>query len=95
MLDSDYLNLCALVMMFFYICIGLIVYFVFGVSHSNAAVFNRIEEFEEKSPGRVRFDEPPQLSTRLRNVQPENKDVDSQKFVFSDDTEMLDFPQNR
>jgi hypothetical protein len=68
---------------------------LFGVSHSNAAIFNRIEDFEGKSPGRVRFDEPPQLSTSLKNIQPENRDADCQEFVFSDETEILDFPQDK
>ena len=76
--------------------LGLMVYFLFGVSHSNQAIFNQSADFDEKSPGRVRFDSPPQLSTSLRNVQPENKDADSQQFLFSDSTEQtLDFPQNR
>ena len=71
------------------------VYFLFGVSHSYQAVFNNSQELDEKSPGRVRFDSPPQLSTSLRNVQPENKDADSQQFLHSDSTELLSFPQNR
>jgi hypothetical protein len=71
------------------------VYFLFGISHSNAAVFNRNQEFDEKSPGRVRFDAPPQLSTSLRNVQPENRDADSQQFLCSDDTGLVEFPQNK
>ena len=80
--------------MFCFEFIGLLVYFLFGISHSNESYFNRINEVDENSPGRVRFDSPPQLDTSLRNVQPENKDTDSQ-FVFSDNTELLDFPQNR
>ena len=75
--------------------LGLLVYFLFGFTHSNKAVFNQIQELDDSSPGRVRFDSPPQLSTRLRNVQPENTDADSQQFLFSGDTEHLDFPQNR
>lgn len=70
-------------------------YFTYGISHSNVQIFNQIQEFVEKSPGRVRFDDPPQLSKKLSNVQPENKDVDSQGFVFSDDAEFLDYPQNK
>ncbi|XP_028414780.1 cationic amino acid transporter 2-like [Dendronephthya gigantea] len=76
-----------------WLVLGLLVYFLFSFTHSNKAVFNRIQELDDSSPGRVRFDSPPQLSTRLRNIQPEN--TDSQQYVFSDDTELLDFPQNR
>lgn len=75
--------------------LGLTFYFLFGITYSNEAIFNRIQQLDEKSPGRVRFDDPPQLSTSLRNVQPENTDADSQQVLFSDDTELLEFPQNR
>ena len=72
--------------------LGLMVYFVFGISHSNAAVFNRIEEFEEKSSGGVTCNESPQFSTSVRSVQPINRDMDSRE-VFSDDAK--EYPQNK
>lgn len=73
---------------------GLIIYFLFGISHSTEALFNKSEELNEKSKGRVQFDSAPQLSTKLTNVQPENTDADSEQYLSQEDeTNPFYYPQ--
>lgn len=70
--------------------LGLFIYFLYGISHSEEALFNKSQELNTStaSIGRVRFDSAPQLDTSFTNVQPDTNVDNSEQFLFSEDAKL-------